>query len=112
MLHQELDSFFWKFKNLLFAEKDATITFKSEAGRASVSISVDLGHVQSAQDQLHPHGLRNGPARQRCQEKRANAQGENASAENIKAKVIKATETVENAPNATKQPDAEEAKEF
>ena len=44
MVTWELDSFFVKFKNLLRAEKDATITFKSEAGRASVSLSVNLGH--------------------------------------------------------------------
>ena len=59
MVHQELDSFFWKFKNLLFAEKDATVTFKSEAGKASVSITVDLGHVHSVQGDL-PHVVGSG----------------------------------------------------
>ena len=70
MVQSELDSFYVKFKNLLRAEKDATLTLKSEAGRAVISLSVDLGHV------LSEHGLRNsqprnGPARQRRREKRA-----------------------------------------
>ena len=70
MVQSELDSFFVKFKNLLHAEKDATLTLKSDAGRAFVTLSVDLGHVLSEPglQQLRP---RNGPARQRRREKRA-----------------------------------------
>ena len=58
----DLDSFDFKFKNLMFAEKDATLTLKSEAGRVQVSLSVDLGHVLSAEP-LHLHNLhcKNGP---------------------------------------------------
>ena len=44
----EIDSFVLKFKNLLHLEKDASLTKKSEAGRAVVTLSVELGHVLSA----------------------------------------------------------------
>ena len=60
MVHRELDSFYNKFKNLLSAEKDATLTFKSEAGRAFVTLSLDLGHVLSGHDHLPPGENRNG----------------------------------------------------
>ena len=69
MVQWELDSFYVKFKNLLRAEKDATLTLKAEAGRASVTLSLDLGHVLSEHDQFQPHRLRNGPARQRRRER-------------------------------------------
>jgi hypothetical protein len=49
MVQFELDIFYFKFKNLLRAEKDAVLTFKSEAGRAFVTLSLDLGHVLSAE---------------------------------------------------------------
>ena len=42
----EIDSFVFKFKNLLHSEKDATLTIKSEAGRAVL-------HAQS--NPLHHH---------------------------------------------------------
>ena len=61
MAQRELDSFYVKFKNLLRAEKDATLTLKSEAGRAFVTLSLDLGHVLSEQDLSPRGGPRNGP---------------------------------------------------
>ena len=73
MVHVELDSFYVKFKHLLRAEKDATLTLKSEAGRAFVTLSLDLGHVLSEQDLRPRGGSRNGPARVRRREKRAAA---------------------------------------
>ena len=115
MVHQELDSFFWKFKNLLFAEIDATVTFKSEAGKASVSITVDLGHVHSVQGDLPPRsGLRNGPARQRRREKHAAACAEKATAKNDDTEEEVSTEKVENTPATAESPVAEEvnAQEF
>ena len=60
MVQWELDSFYVKFKNLLHAEKDATLTLKSEAGRASISLSLDLGHVHSEHGQLPSSRNRNG----------------------------------------------------
>ena len=78
MAGHELDSFYFKFKNLLFAEKDATLTVKSDAGRLHVSLSIDLGHVHSEPSFPHRdchHHCRNGPSqqirRQRCAEERA-----------------------------------------
>ena len=41
----ELDSFYVKFKTLLHAGKDATLFLKSNAGKAIVTLSVDLGHI-------------------------------------------------------------------
>ena len=49
-----------KFKNLLFAEKDATLTLKSEAGRAYITLSLDLGHVLSGEDHLPPRKYKMG----------------------------------------------------
>ena len=72
MAVQDLDSFYFKFKNLMFAEKDATLTVKSEAGRVQVSLSVDLGHVLSVEPPHLPHlHCRNGPSRQRRRKRRA-----------------------------------------
>ena len=102
MVQQELDSFYFKFKNLLLAEKDATLTFKSEAGRASVTLALDLGHVLSGLDQLPQGGHRNGPARQRRREKRAAAR---AAAEEVEVKGKEPAEKVEEEPNSA----AEEA---
>ena len=68
----ELDSFYFKFKNLLQSEKDAVLSLKSESGRCHVTLSVDLGHVLS-QPGHQPHHPRNGPARKRRRERRAEA---------------------------------------
>ena len=61
-------------KNLLLAEKDATLTIKSEEGRAQVTLFVDLGHLlPRAGQQQQPCQGRNGPARMRRRERRAEA---------------------------------------
>ena len=106
MIPWELDSFYLKFKNLLFAEKDATLTLKSEAGRAFITLSLDLGHVLSGEDHLPLRGHRNGPARQRRREKRA----EKHAAENAESKDVESTEKVKK-PTTVETPDAEEAVE-
>ena len=99
MVHIELDSFYVKFKHLRRAEKDAILTLKSEAGRAFVTLTLDLGHVHSEQD-LCPRGRsRNGPARIRRREKRAAAR-ENLATEEAKEKVeptanVEATKTTD-----------------
>ena len=55
-----------KFKNLLHLELDATLSLKSEAGIAVVTLSVKPGHIHSAPVQGHPHRYaRNCPSRQR-----------------------------------------------
>ena len=71
MAPSELDSFYFKFKNLLLSEKDATLTLKSEGGRTNVTLCVDLGHVLSEPGPLPPHHARNGNSRSRRREKRA-----------------------------------------
>ena len=68
----ELDSFYFKFKNLLQSEKDAVLSLKSESGRCHVTLSVDLGHVLS-QPGHQPHHPGNGTARKRRRERRAEA---------------------------------------
>ena len=72
MAMSEIDSFVFKFKNLLHLEKDATLTMKSETGRAVVTLSVELGHVHSAPFDCK-RKPRNGPSRQRRRERRAAA---------------------------------------
>ena len=95
MAQRELDSFYVKFKNLLRAEKDATLTLKSEAGRAFVTLSLDLGHVLSEQDLSPRGGPRNGPARIRRREKRAAAREKLATEdENVESTAnVEETET-------------------
>ena len=106
MVHIELDSFYVKFKHLLRAEKDAILTLKSEAGRAFVTLTLDLGHVHSEQD-LCPRGRsRNGPARIRRHEKRAAAR-ENLATEEAK-EIVEPTANVE-ATKTTDKPVAVEA---
>jgi hypothetical protein len=64
----EIDSFFIKFKQLVYSGKNAHLDVKSEAGKAIVhlTVEVDVQHQHRAQP-------RNGPARQRRREKRAAA---------------------------------------
>ena len=69
----ELDTFYFKFKNLVLAEKNATLTLNSEEGRTRVTLSVDLGHLVPHQHPQQPHHGRNGPARRRRRERRAAA---------------------------------------
>ena len=69
MAPSELDSFYFKFKNLLVAEKNATLSLKSEAGRVQVTLCADLGHVLSGLDPHLPHDARNGTSRSRRRER-------------------------------------------
>ena len=68
MILFEVDSFYFKFKNLLVSEKDATLTIKSESGKVQVNLSVELGHVHSEEEKGVHHHSRDAPARKRrCQ---------------------------------------------
>ena len=58
----ELDSFYFKFKNLLIAEK------KSEEGRTQVTLHVDLGNLVLESGSEQPQKGRNGPARRKRHE--------------------------------------------
>ena len=71
---------------------------KSEAGRALITLSVDLGHVLSAEDQLPPSRHRNGPARQHRREKRAAARNEKQSADKVEVNENDVTEKVAEEP--------------
>jgi hypothetical protein len=89
----EIDSFFFKFKNLLISEKDATLTLKSEAGRAQVTLSVDLGHLHSRPGHPHHHDASNGNSRSRRQERQAATRKQAAEvAEQSSEKVDKVSE--------------------
>ena len=61
MDQSEIDNFFTKFKNLLHASRDATLIVKSELGKASVTLHLDLSHFVHPQDD-HPHRSREGLA--------------------------------------------------
>ena len=111
MVQWELDSFYLKFKNLLCSEKDATLTLKAEAGRAFVTLSLDLGHVHSEHGQLQ-HGPRNGPARLRRREKRAAARADAEKASAEATKDVELAEKAEEVLAATIGSAAEEAVEL
>jgi hypothetical protein len=97
MALSEIDSFFFKFKHLLIAEKDATLTLKSVAGRAQVTLSVDLGHLHSRPGHPHHHAS-NGTSRSRRQERRAAARKQAAEeAEKSPENVDEVSEPVEKA---------------
>jgi hypothetical protein len=76
MANYEIDCFVSKFKVLCQAGRSASLTLSSNAGKASLNLSVDLG-VLPDEGLHHPHHprnhSRNGPARQRQREKRAAA---------------------------------------
>ena len=98
-----------KFKHLLRAEKDATLTIKSETGRAFVTLSLDLGHVHSGQGELS-RGPRNGPSRQRRREKREAARDEKKAGENCRnSPAVEAEESEEKETSTVEKPDNEEA---
>ena len=101
MTVSEIDTFYFKFKNLLLAEKNATLTLRSEDGRAQVTLSVDLGHLLPGAVPQHqqPHQCRNSPARIRRRERRAearrNAEAEEALETSKEMKKSMATQTTE-----------------
>ena len=91
MAEFELDSFYIKFKNLLYTEKDAVLNIKSEAGRAHVSLSLDLGHIRS----VTPYKYRNSPSQQRRRARRQaerNKVSEKALNDNSKEESAEETE--------------------
>jgi hypothetical protein len=105
MALSEIDSFVLKFKNLLHSEKDAKLSFKSEAGKVEVVLSVELGHVQFAPipPQRYP---RNSPSRQRRRERRAAARNseEEKKKEGVATKADESTDKpAENVVGASKE---------
>ena len=68
MAMSEVDSFFFKFKQLLHSGRKAHLEIKSEAGKAVVHLTAE---VDVNEDDHHRAQPRNRPARQRRREKRA-----------------------------------------
>ena len=66
----EIDSFIYKFKHLWKSGRSASLSLKSDAGKAQVTLHVDLDDPQLLPVQ-HPVRSRNGPARQRRRIRRA-----------------------------------------
>ena len=65
MAMSQLDSFIWKFKQLLHSGMNAQLELKSEAGKAIVKLTAEIENI--------PKQSRNGPAQQRRRERRAAA---------------------------------------
>ena len=109
----EIDSFIGKFKHLWYSGRSASLLINSEAGKAKVTLSVELG------DAPHPPAhsqqrSRNGPARQRRRVRREvardNDQAEEASSTvdvNLAAEKAE-NENIQSAEKAVKS-DAEKA---
>ena len=98
MAVSEIDTFYFKFKNLCVTGINATLTLHSEEGRAQVTLNADLGPKQQ------PHG-RNGPARVRRRERRAAAR-QSAEAVEASTEVVEkcaATQTSEEVVNCEQQ---------
>ena len=70
MARVEIDSFVLKFKNLLLSGRNATLVIKSTAGKAEVSLNVELGDVPPHLPGQHQQS-RDGPSRQRRRLRRA-----------------------------------------
>ena len=95
MAMSEIDSFIFKFKHLWKSGRSASLSLKSDAGKAQVTLHVDLDDAQLLPVQ-HPVRSGNGPARQRRRIRRA-AEREAAEA----AKPSKTTD--ENSVEADKE---------
>ena len=70
MAMSEIDSFIYKFKHLWKSGRSASLSLKSDAGKAQVTLHVDLDDPQLLPVQ-NPVRSRNGPARQRRRIRRA-----------------------------------------
>ena len=70
MAMTEIDSFIFKFKHLWKSGRSASLSIRSDAGKAQVTLHVDLDDAQLLPVQ-HPVRSRNGPARQRRRTRRA-----------------------------------------
>ena len=102
MANQEINSFILKFKNLWRTGRNSSLTIKSNAGKAHVSLTVELDEIPADLDDAH-HGMpqrsRNSPARQRRRQRRAAARQAAIAAEAINE---------EDAENATNEKESTE----
>ena len=108
MANIEIDSFVKKFKSLCQLGRTAKLTLTSNAGKASINLSVDLEVLPQEVLPPPPKHSRNGPARLRRREKRAAAR--KADAEEAEAKLTtEEKEVLELAANAKNKVMVEEA---
>ena len=70
MAMSQLDSFFFKFKQLLHSGRNAQLEVKSEAGKATIKLTTEV------EVPVPPKPSRNGPSRQRRRERRAAARAD------------------------------------
>ena len=77
MAMSEMDSFIFKFKNLLSTGKSATLTLRADAGKATITLAVEV-KVEVSQNVNQTKLARNSPSRQRRREKRAKARRDEA----------------------------------
>ena len=83
MAKAEIDSFILKFKNLLLSGRNAMFVIKSNAGKAEVSLNVELGLVPPPPAHHQDHRSLDGPSRQRRRLSRAQARSGAAQAEEV-----------------------------
>ena len=74
----EMDSFFFKFKNLLSSGKSANLTLRADAGKETITLTVE---VEVSQNVNQKYLTRNSPSRQRHRERRAKARHDAAERE-------------------------------
>jgi hypothetical protein len=70
MALSKMDSFFFKFKNLLSSGKSAKLTLCADAGKATINLAVE---VEVSQNGKQNNLTRIRPSRQRCRERRTKA---------------------------------------
>ena len=113
MAKSEIDSFFFKYKNLLIAGKSANLTLRAEAGKATITLAVEVEDLEH----VHPNNrARDGLSRQRRREKRAKARheeseiaGHEIDLTEVNESADKETETVSEHKANTSETDAPEA---
>ena len=90
----ESDDFIGKFRRLQQAGKEANLVLNTHAGNAWTTLSVRIGHGGPGQNthQQKAWGAQNGPAQQRCLEKRATARNTQVGAQNDTAEADAVTE--------------------
>ena len=101
MAKAEIDSFILIFKNLLISGRNATLVIKSNAGKAEVSLNVELGQV------LPPHV---GPSRQCRKLRRAEARAAASKPEEALVIIDDEAQPAAEASRATENENASETK--
>ena len=112
MFVTEIDSFIWKFRQLLHSGKNACLEIKSEGGKARVNLTAEVEISLKSQ-----HQSRNGPARQRRRDRRAVERAavaaDNAAAQTEEAESMKVSDVgVATKKDAVEANDMEAARVF